>query len=40
VLAKKNVLGGTNPDRVKAAALELLEGTRSFAASTAQDDTP
>jgi argininosuccinate lyase/amino-acid N-acetyltransferase len=25
VLAKKNVLGGTNPDRVKAAALELLE---------------
>jgi argininosuccinate lyase / amino-acid N-acetyltransferase len=25
VLAKKNVLGGTNPDRVKAAALELLK---------------
>ena len=25
VLAKKNVLGGTNPDRVKAAAMELLK---------------
>lgn len=25
VLAKKNVLGGTNPDRVRAAALELLK---------------
>jgi argininosuccinate lyase len=38
VLAKKNVLGGTNPDRVKAAALELLEGSGSFGVSAPQDD--
>jgi hypothetical protein len=40
VLKKKNVLGGTNPDRVKAAALELLEGRRSFGVYAPQDDTP
>lgn len=29
VLAAKNAIGGTNPERVKAAALELLEGRRT-----------
>jgi argininosuccinate lyase len=39
VLAKKDVLGGTNPERVRAAAQELLDGRGSFAVSAAQDDS-